>query len=97
MNDNPQNNNQFAGLIIHTVKHPIILQTNTNRITGNMHLQENERIKDALNTSVNFISLTEVKIFNVDGLSLNYESDFLAVSLKKIIWVIEDSTKISEN
>lgn len=87
-------NPQFLGHVIETKKLPIILQTAANRIKGKMHLRENERIKDALNTSDTFIAMTEVKVFDVNGLTLIYESGFLAINLKEVIWVIEDGANI---
>lgn len=94
MSNNPQKNPQFPKHVIQTTMLPIVLQTSTNRIKGKLHLRENERIKDALNTSDNFIALTEVKVFDVEGLSLIYETGFLAVNLTKINWVIEDGANI---
>ncbi len=90
----PQSGPQFNRLAIETSKLPVIIQCETSRIRGKIHLRENERIKDALNTSEEFIALTDVKIFDRDGLSLIYESGFLAINRKKMIWIIEDGGNI---
>lgn len=76
--------------ITSTSQFPVIIQTIHNRITGNLHARENERIKDALNSNERFIALTQVRIFDVDGHTELKKSDFLAINNAKIIWVIED-------
>jgi hypothetical protein len=75
---------------ISTLQFPVIIQTTHNRIIGNLHTRENERIKDALNSTEAFIALTQVQIFNVDGTVEQKKSDFLAISRHNIIWVIEN-------
>ena len=79
---------------IETQQLPVIVQTETNRIRGKMHLRENERIKDALNTSELFIAVTEVRIFDEAGLSLLYETAFLAINRTKVIWVVQDGANL---
>ena len=75
---------------IETTAVPVIVQTASNRMKANIHLRENERIKDALNTSDDFIALTGVKVFDAQGLTLQYETPFLAINRRELIWVIED-------
>lgn len=75
---------------ISTLQFPVIIQTAHNRIIGNLHTRENERIKDALNSTEAFIALTHVQIFDVDGKVELNKSDFLAISRRNIIWVIEN-------
>lgn len=72
----------------------VIVQTGSNRMRASMHLRENERIKDALNTSDDFIALTGVKVFDEQGLTLLYETPFLAINRRRMIWVIEDGGNI---
>lgn len=75
---------------ISTLQFPVIIQTMHNRIIGNLHTRENERIKDALNSTEPFIALTQVKIFDTDGTRELNQSDFLAINRTNIIWVIEN-------
>jgi hypothetical protein len=77
---------------INTLQFPVIIQTMHNRIVGNLHTRENERIKDALNSTEPFIALTQVKIFDTDGARQLNQSDFLAINRANIIWVIEQHT-----
>ena len=85
---------EYSGPVIETRETPAIVQTDTNRIRGKLHLRENERIKDALNTSDTFIAITEAKVFDVEGLALLYETGFLALNRQKVVWVIEDGCSI---
>lgn len=73
-----------------TYQFPVMIQTQHNRITGNLHARENERIKDALNSTDAFIAITQVRIFDVHGERQLSSSDFLAINRAHIIWVIED-------
>lgn len=65
----------------------IILQTSTNRIFGQMHVQPGDRLKDALVTSDYFLAVTDAKIFDSDGKKLLYTTNFVAVNLNQILWV----------
>jgi hypothetical protein len=78
-------------LSIHTDTHAVVVQTETNRIHGNIHVRENERVKDALNTSDLFIAMTDVRILDVHGMTLLTTTDFLAINRQSIAWVMEDN------
>lgn len=75
---------------VNTHQYPVIIQTANNRIHGNLHTRESERIKDALNSNELFIAITNVQIFDVDGLRELKKSDFLAINRSMIIWIIEN-------
>lgn len=77
---------------INTNQFPVIIQTQHNRIHGNLHTRESERIKDGLNSTDAFIALTQVRILDVHGTLELRKSDFLAINRNHIIWVIEDKT-----
>lgn len=79
--------------MVHTVPAAVLIQTATNRIKGNLHLREAERIKDVLNASEDFIALTEAIVMDVDGIAIVYKTQFLALNRTHVIWVIEDSDK----
>ncbi|MBX3005139.1 MAG: hypothetical protein KF821_04835 [Anaerolineales bacterium] len=74
-----------------TFQFPVIIQTIHNRIAGNLHARENERIKDALNSTDPFLAITQVRIFDVHGERQLSTSDFLAINRANIIWVIENA------
>lgn len=75
---------------ISTLQFPVIIQTRHNRIRGQLHARENERIKDALNSTEPFIALTQVHIYDVNGERELKASDFMALNRNSIIWVVED-------
>lgn len=75
---------------VNTVQYPVIIQTLHNRIHGNLHTRESERIKDAVNSNELFIAITNVQIFDSDGVIEMKKSDFLAINRQNIIWIIEN-------
>lgn len=89
MNAQPNKERGFRPLIS-TLQFPVIIQTVSNRIIGNLHARENERIKDALNSTETFIAMTNVQIFDLNGQVELKKSDFLAINRAEIIWVIEN-------
>lgn len=86
----PANRERGFRPLVNTSKFPVIIQTQNNRIHGNLHARESERIKDALNSTDAFVALTEVKILDVHGTIELRKSDFLAINRTHIIWVIEE-------
>lgn len=74
---------------VNTNQFPVIIQTAQNQIHGNLHTRENERIKDALNANELFIAITNVKVYDAEGLTQLRTSDFLAINRSQIIWVVE--------
>jgi hypothetical protein len=84
--------NQESGFrpIVSTTQYPVIIQTAGNRIHGNLHARENERIKDVLNANEIFIALTQVHILDIHGTLELAKSDFLAINRNNIVWVIEN-------
>lgn len=74
---------------VNTSQFPVIIQTAQNQIHGNLHTRENERIKDALNANEEFIAITNVRVYDAQGLTQLRRSDFLAINRSQIIWVVE--------
>lgn len=65
----------------------VTIQTATHRITGNIHVRHDHRLKDELDCAETFIAVTEAKVFDPNG-TMVYESDFLAVQCQQIIWLL---------
>lgn len=65
----------------------VTIQTATHRITGFIHVRHDHRLKDELDCADTFIAVTNAKVFDPQG-SMRYESDFLAVHSRQIIWLI---------
>lgn len=72
-----------------TVKSKIVISMPGYRIEGHISLPEGLRCSDFLNSERNeFISLTEVKIYDWQGQFLE-DKDFIAVNKEKISWIGE--------
>ena len=76
---------------------PVMIQTGTNRLRGFLHLREDERLKDVINSSEEFIAVTQVELFDQEGKQALLKTDFLALNRRQIIWVVEDHTRDAAN
>lgn len=71
------------------------IQTTTHLMRGQLHVRRDQRIKDELDASENFLALTEVSVLGPDGQTL-FQAPFLAVRRSHIIWVIPEQEKNEE-
>ena len=71
------------------------IQTTTHLIRGYLHVRRDQRIKDELDASENFLALTDVSVLGPDGQAL-FQAPFLAVRRSHIIWVIPEQEKLEE-
>ena len=83
-------NGKFFTDIISKIPTPVMIQTVTHRIHGNIHVCQDRRLKDELNLPERFIAVTDAVIYLPDGQVL-YQANFLALQRDEIIWVIPDS------
>lgn len=76
---------------------PVVIQTTTNRVLGNIHIRPGERLKDAINQMEVFFAVTEASILNPAGQQL-YHTEFLAIHRDHIVWIFpqDEQTSISE-
>lgn len=68
----------------------VIVQTSTNRIIGMMHVRPGDRLKDTLVNSDHFLAVTDAIIYDADGNRVVYETNFTAVNLNHILWVVPE-------
>jgi Family of unknown function (DUF6812) len=68
---------------------PVIIQTPTNRIRGNIYVKPGERIKDQLNQEDLFLAVTDAILCDLTGEEL-YRADFLLVNREQLIWLLPD-------
>ncbi len=68
----------------------VVIQTANHRITGNVHVRPDDRLRDELNKSEPFLAVTDASIFDLEGQAL-YRSKFLAVNVSHIIWLVPQS------
>ncbi len=66
---------------------PVIAQVDGFRIQGNLYVTPGERIKDELNSSDQFVALTDCLICDQTGKEL-YSTKFLTLNASSIIWLI---------
>lgn len=74
----------------------IILQTTMHQIHGMMHVRVGDRVKDELDTADHFLAVTNAELFDISGMNLLFKTNFLAVNLHQIIWVIPEKELINE-
>lgn len=88
---------KFYTNVVTKVPVPSILQTTSHLIRGLIHVLPGERFKDELEGVEHYVAVTEANIYNAEG-KLIYQSPFLAVQKKQIVWVMpanEDENKVS--
>ncbi len=68
---------------------PATIQTTTHLMRGLIHVRRDQRIKDELDLSENFLALTNVSVLSPDGQTL-FQAPFLAVRRSHIIWVLPE-------
>ena len=75
---------------------PAIIQTITHRISGEVYMKPDERLKDELNRSEQFLAVTDAKVFNENG-DVIFTSKFLTLNRDHIVWLIPDTEMIKTN
>jgi hypothetical protein len=70
-------------------KHPVsvIIQTINHRITGNIHIRPEDRIKDELDRDEGFLAVTDAVIQDTEGKEIA-SSQFVSVNRQQIVWVL---------
>jgi hypothetical protein len=71
------------------------IQTTTHLIRGQLHVRRDQRIKDELDISENFLAVTDVTVLKPDGQIL-FQAPFLAVRRSHIVWVVPEQDKSEE-
>jgi hypothetical protein len=67
----------------------VTIQTLSHRIHGEIYVRPDERIKDELDRSEQFLAVTNAIVYGPQNEEL-YHSDFLTLNLNHIIWLIPD-------
>lgn len=81
--------------IVSKVSIPATIQTTTHLIRGHLHVRRDQRIKDELDLTENFLALTDVTVLSPDGQTL-FQAPFLAVRRSHIVWVIPEQNQNRE-
>ncbi|HML39681.1 MAG TPA: hypothetical protein PKD23_03265 [Bellilinea sp.] len=69
----------------------VIIQTNTHRIQGKLHIRPEDRLKDELDNCSHFLAVTNASVFNLDGSGSPVRTAFMAVNIDAVVWVIPDN------
>lgn len=72
-----------------------IIQTTTNLIRGIVHVRQDQRLKDALETDEQFIAVTDVNVSGDAG-DVIHSGSFLAVQKSQIVWIMPLDDKEAE-
>ncbi len=72
-------------------KNPVLvmMQTLTHRVHGNMYVRPDERLKDELDESYQFVALTDAVVYGSSGEEL-YHTPFMIVNIDQIVWIIPE-------
>ena len=83
-------NGKFYTDIISKTPIPVLIQTTTHRIHGNIHVSQDRRLKDELDLPEKFMAVTDAVIYSPDDQIL-YQASFVAVQRDEIVWILPDS------
>ena len=74
---------------------PVIIQTQDFIVKGDIHLTPEERLIDELNSSAQFIAVTDAIVYTHSGEEI-YRANFLSLNLLQVVLItpIEDMTVI---
>ena len=81
---------KFYTNVIQKVAVPALVQTTKNLIRGMVHVRQDERLKDELENSEDFIAMTNVEVLDGDG-KIAFSGSFLAIQKDQIVWVMPAS------
>lgn len=75
---------------------PSTIQLTTHRIHGQVYMKPDERLKDELNRSEQFLAVTDAVVFDSDG-KVAYRCKFLTLNRDQIVWLIPDPDLIPDS
>jgi len=73
--------------VVSKVAIPAVVQTTQHLIRGNVHVRNDERLKDELDRDELFLAMTDASMFGPDGQEV-HKSRFVAVRRAQIVWVM---------
>jgi len=69
---------------------PATIMTVTHKITGEIYVRPDQRIKDELDFDEKFLAITDATVYSLQG-DVIAHCGFMAVQRNQIVWVIPDS------
>lgn len=73
--------------VVQKVPVPSVIQTTTNLIRGQVHVRQDERLKDELENKERFIAVTDASVTDASG-GVVFTGPFLAVLKDQIVWIM---------
>lgn len=74
---------------------PVLIQTSSQRIHGNVHVGQGKRLKDELDGGMQFLPVTNVVVYGEDG-QIIYRTHFLLINREQLVWILPDEDLISD-
>jgi hypothetical protein len=68
---------------------PVIIQTITHRVEGNIHVCSGTRVKDELERDEKSLAITNATVYTPDGQAI-YQCKFMSLQRSQIVWIIPD-------
>jgi hypothetical protein len=65
----------------------VILHTCQYKITGQIHVRPEDRLKDEIDQTEIFLPMTNATVYSLDGIKL-YQTEFIAINRSQIVWII---------
>ncbi|MFQ5407998.1 MAG: hypothetical protein ACE5FI_06190 [Anaerolineales bacterium] len=64
------------------------VQLPTHQIYGDVYLKRGERVKDEIEFAEQFLALTDVEVYDVDGEKSLFTTPFITINREQIIWLL---------
>lgn len=87
------NKGKFFTDIISKIPVSALVQTTTHLIKGTIHIRKDERVKDELGRTENFLALTDASVLDENGKVL-HENSFIAIHRGQIVWVLPQEDEL---
>ena len=86
---------KFFTQVITKTPIPVIIQMPVHRVEGNIHIRPDERIKDEIDRTDQFLPVTEAVIYNPDG-TIFASTHFIALNRNQINWILPVDEMINQ-
>jgi nitrogenase molybdenum-iron protein alpha/beta subunit len=78
---------KFYTDIVKKLPVPVVIQTATHLVRGQVHVREGERLKNELERAEAFLAVTQASVYG-EGDRVLYTADFMAIQRAQIVWIM---------
>jgi hypothetical protein len=78
---------KFYTDIVKKLPVPVVIQTTTHLLRGQVHVREGERLKDELERDAAFLAVTKATVYGAED-KLLFTVPFMAVRIAQIVWIM---------